>query len=197
MQKDAEPRVFRVLPYIIREEVYQAMVNGVVATGRERIEEYLRGSGENKRRGPAHWLASGIETHKSLQGEPYTGENQEAVKLLHESRKAIAEFHEYTMTDGKSRELGLLFADAITHAAEFTALLEFTEEDWDALEQAIFDFHVFGSTMWSLRRRFHPAALSDQVSWHDSEPLAASEQLYSLILNEWGPAMKAKHPKED
>ena len=194
MQEDKDPRVFRVLPYMVREEVYQAMVNGVVATGRERIAAYLH-FGKDQR-GPARWLATGIETHKSLQEEPYTGENKEAENLIRESRKSMAEFHEYTMTDGKSRELGFLFGEAITHAAEFTALLEFTDEDWDALGQEIFDFHVFCSTMGALRRKFYPAQLMDQVSWYDSEPLAASEALYSLILNEWGPTMKAKHPKE-
>ena len=198
MDEDKDPRVFRVLPYMVREEVYQAMVNGVVATGRERIEEYLYGRADKKkRRGPAYGLASGIETYKSLQEEPYTGENEEAGKLIREARESMAEFHKYTMTQGKSRDLEFLFGGAITHAAEFTTLLEFTDEDWDALDQEIFDFTVFCSTMWALRRKFYPAQFTDQVAWHDSEPLAASEALYSLILNEWGPAMKAKNPKED
>lgn len=199
--KDKPPHTFPVKPWMVREEVYQAMLKQEVpglAFDRPRIETWLHGTDENKRRGPAEWLKSGIETWKNLQEPLGDSGDEEAVKLLRETRESLREYSNSTLGDLKNRELQFLFANATTHAAEFTALLEFTDDDWEALDREITDHHVFCSTMRELRRGFHPATYTDQVDPR-SDPTTAHEMLAHLILHNWGPILRAKYDqrKED
>jgi len=195
MDKEEPPETFPVKPWMVREEVYQAMLKQDppgLAIGRSRIERWLHGSIESKKRGPAMWLKQSIETWKHLQEPRSETSDPEGKQLLREVHEALSAAAESTLGNLKNREIQFLFGNATTHAAEFTALLEFTDDDWEALDREVTDHHVFCSTMKELRRAFHPATYTDQVD-PDSDPTAANELLAHLILHNWGPAMRAKY----
>lgn len=177
---DTEP-VMDTVPYIVREEVYQAMIQEPgkgVGISRSRVESYAGDSTGGLRLDVEH-------TKRRLKTMSMPAD----VRGMMEEGLGLLDRVGPSMT---RREIEFLFCGARVNPGDFKSLLEFTEEDWVQLNAEVLDFLTFQATLAECRREFMPAHYKDQADMRE-DPTIANEILASLIANVWGPAIREKH----
>ena len=194
--RELEYKEVRVRPYMVREEVYQAMClpgseQLAIGTGREKIEKH-----QNEH---IKHLRGGFETATRIRADKPKGLgiSEEADGLLRETYKSLEEFLEISLDPSMDRAWGLLFCDARVNAQEYSTPFEFTDADWEQLDADFMDWMTFQWTLHELNRVLHPHIYTNQYNFYYDDVLGANEMLALRLLKEWSPAIYEANKRED
>lgn len=192
-EDDPETRPVKVSPYMVREEVFQAMIlpsseKLAIGSGRERLEKHESGQVLSVR--------DALRTReKYSDGGPSI--SPEADEVIQRAYKSMREYAEHALDPSMSRQWGVIFSRARVKVYEYPVALELTDEEWEQVEADFMDWQVFMWTLRDLNRRLHPAIATEQYDFYANDPCFANEMLAARILQEWAPAITAANKNEE